>query len=402
MSSPFLSGGSDFTELQDGTTPIFASSLGAINFTPGQLVTVDADQNLITQDIQVLTNPLSETLSCENVITAYNTTPVNLNSFIASTLTDISSLESTTQYISASLGNTNISSNISTNDINANNYKSQSGATFIDMSDPSDINVSATDFLFNGNSILTTAGNFVSGPTSSVNNNLCSFNGLTGHIVKDSGILTNKVFLNDGSSSMLGSFNMNDQNIINVNDIIPDLPIGANLGTSSLPFDTINLSGNVSGPIYSRSVDSIVSNPSLVGATGNIPVFIGGSGGVKIIDSGLNSLSFIGTTGSTGQQGIQGIKGDTGIQGIQGLQGPTGTFVNPATANINMGGFEIQNVSAIRNTGSSVIYGNGASTVDIQNVVVGNNALVDSGNINNIVIGSGSYATGLEPVLVVF
>ena len=55
---------------------------------------------------------------------------------------------------------------------------------------------------------------------------------------------------------------------------------------------------------------------------------------------------------------------------------------------------ELKGVSAIRNSGSSVIYGNGASTVDIQNVVIGNNALVSAGNISNTIIGSASFATG--------
>lgn len=96
------------------------------------------------------------------------------------------------------------------------------------------------------------------------------------------------------------------------------------IGTASIPFQSLYLNSNISGPTTTKSVDSIVANSSLIGATGNVCYFIGPS---QIRDSNI-PISMIGLTGPTGSMGITGAIGSTGIMGatgIQGIQGNTGS-----------------------------------------------------------------------------
>lgn len=268
MSSKFLSGGQ--TDLTDGSAQINIATAIVQNLLPNLPVRTSAAKQLTSGLISLsdcsftpVTSPFPGNFQVGNLTTAYNTTPVDLNAFIASTLTDISSLQSDTQYITASPGTTNISSllNLSSNDIRAAQYQDPTGSTFIDMSTPGEVNVSATTFDFNGDPVVTSSG-------------LSSYLRL------------------DGTSTMLGALDMGNQNINNVQSIIPELAIGSELGSNSLPFDTIYLSGNVTGQTYSRSVDNIVSCNA--GATAsNFPIFSGATGKV-IIDSGIPSSALSG------------------------------------------------------------------------------------------------------------
>ena len=167
MSSAFLSSSFDLSVLEDGSIGFFGASLGSTNLIPTSPVKVNSDQQLIASNLEIadvnnlqnaldsiITNPFAGTLEVNNLITAQDSTPVDLNIFIANTLNDLSDLNTNTQYVSATVGNTNIASNVSTNDVYASAYRNQAGSTFIDMTDPSDISVNATNFDFNGNPIL--------------------------------------------------------------------------------------------------------------------------------------------------------------------------------------------------------------------------------------------------------
>jgi hypothetical protein len=48
----------------------------------------------------------------------------------------------------------------------------------------------------------------VTGPASSTNNDVCSFNGTTGEVIQDSGISTSLLFLKDGSVTMTGNIDV--------------------------------------------------------------------------------------------------------------------------------------------------------------------------------------------------
>lgn len=266
MGSKFLNGGS--SDLTDGTAEINIGSAVIQNLLPNLPVRTTVGKQLTSGLIQLtdcafnpITSPYAGTLEVEDLETAYNTTPVSLNSFIATTVNEVSSLQTNTQYITATPGSTNISSNVnlSTNDIRAAQYMDPTGSIFIDMTTSGEINVSATTFDFNGVPVATTAS-------------LGSYLPLAG-------------------GTMSGIINMNNQNITNVNQIIPELAIGADLGSASLPFDTMHLS-TLTGPTFSRSVDNIVSN-SAGSVASNIPIFSGTTGKI-ITDSGVPISSISG------------------------------------------------------------------------------------------------------------
>ena len=243
MSSPFLSSGFDTTILQDGSQIIFAATLGATDLQPGFPVKVDNDQNLVSENLQIsdvdglqaaltsiITNPFNGTLEVQNLITAYDSTPVDLNQFVAATLNDLSDLKSNTQYITSSFGQTQISSNILTNDIDANNYRSQDGSIFIDMATPGDINVSATNFLFNGDPVLTSA---------------------TGAFLKL-----------DGTTTMTGDINLGGNDIINTATIQPITDGTQDIGTFLNSYKDIYLDGNIVGSTKTTNVNNIITTPS--------------------------------------------------------------------------------------------------------------------------------------------
>ena len=243
MSSPFLSSGFDTSALSDGSIQIFASNLGATDLQPGFPCKVNNDQqiesiNLEISDVNglqaaltsVITNPFNGTLEVQNLVTAYDSTPVDLNAFIAVTLNDLSDLNSNTQYITSSLGQTQISSNILTNDIDANNYRSQDGSIFIDMTTPGDVNVSATNFLFNGDPVLTS---------------------VTGAFLKL-----------DGTSTMTGDLDMGGFDVINTGGLAPVTDNTQDIGTFLNEYKDIYLGGNIVGSTKTTDVNNIITTPS--------------------------------------------------------------------------------------------------------------------------------------------
>jgi hypothetical protein len=220
MSSKFLQSGGQ-NELTDGTAQLNIKSAVIQTLLPNLPVRTTAGKLLTSGQIQLadcafvpITTPFAGTLQVQNLETAYNTTPVDLNAFIASTLTDISTLQSNTQYITSSLGQTEITSNVLTNDVLADNYKSQDGSVFIDMSVPGDISVNSTTFDFNGNPVVSSSS------SPSIDNDVVLYDSTNGNVIKDSGIQSSNLFLADGSISMTGPIDMNNNNINNVKEIL--------------------------------------------------------------------------------------------------------------------------------------------------------------------------------------
>jgi hypothetical protein len=114
-----------------------------------------------------------------------------------------------------------------TNEINITNA---SGS--ITLSTPQPIATTSSP-TFNALTISTINGkvgnDLVTGPTSAINNDLCSFNLTSGNVVKDSGILTSNVFLKDGSVAATGTFNMNNNIISNISKITTSTAASGNV-----------------------------------------------------------------------------------------------------------------------------------------------------------------------------
>ncbi len=106
-------------------------------------------------------------------------------------------------------------------------------ATF---SDPTFHDLTVTDI--NGK----IGNDLVTGPASAVNNNLASFNGTSGKVISDSGVLGTNIFLRDGSRTATGDFDMNNHELKNVKAIRPFTP-NVNIGNST------SLSGVSNGQI---------------------------------------------------------------------------------------------------------------------------------------------------------
>src|SRR5271166_789123 len=101
MGSRFLSSGNQ--TLTDGTANINIQSAIIQDLLPNLPVRTTVGKKLTSGLIQVsdcaftpLSDPFNGTLHVEDLETAYNTTPISLNAFIASTLTDLSTLNSNT------------------------------------------------------------------------------------------------------------------------------------------------------------------------------------------------------------------------------------------------------------------------------------------------------------------
>lgn len=94
------------------------------------------------------------------------------------------------------------------------------------------------------------ATNLVTGPASAVSTRLASFNGVTGKIIQDSAINTADVFLRTGTVAMTGTLNMNNNNISNAATIDGTGTVG--LGTTNATQVSIGRSGIstiVTGPL---------------------------------------------------------------------------------------------------------------------------------------------------------
>ncbi len=87
-------------QLADGTLTINASSVAAQGLVPGLPCAVGPTKKLVSRllgpadlsGVSFLLNPLDATLSCRNVITAYDTAPVDLNNYIASSVASVASV----------------------------------------------------------------------------------------------------------------------------------------------------------------------------------------------------------------------------------------------------------------------------------------------------------------------
>ncbi len=371
--SVFLNSSNNVTvkTLAEGSLTINGNSLSGQNLVANYPVKSDSNRKLYSSLIQpsdiaggVLTNPFAGTLEVINLLTAYNTTPVDLNQFIASTVNDVTDLESNTQYITSSLGRTEISSNILTNDIKCNSVGNQASSTYIDFTSATDINVNATTFEFNGNPIL-------------------------------SNPLATDLDIDDNYIQKCYGLELSD-NI----SVIPTPPTGTiTLYNEAENVYTIDSSDIVRQLAYG---DSMIVGPT-ASVIGHITSW-NDTNGLVLADSGIvganvvTSLA-IGTTGDipvyTGARGIQ----DSGVLLSSLITGATASAIyvpyTGATTNININSREITNLSAIRFplVSSNVIIGNAAGASSTQNVVVGNSAVTGISSLGSTIIGDTSSAT---------
>jgi len=373
MGSVFLSSGFDTSALSDGSIQIFASNLGAVDLQPGFPVKVSNDQQLESKNLDIadvnglqaaltsiITNPFNGTLEVQNLITAYDSTPVDLNQFVAATLNDLSDLKSNTQYITSSFGQTAISSNILTNDIKATQYQSQDGSVFIDMTSPGDINVSATDFLFNGDPVLTSAS---------------------------AGFL--KL---DGTTTMAGDIDLGGNDIINTATIQPVTDGTQDIGTFLNSYKDIYLDGQIKGSVKSNSANSLVSGPAS-STINNIATFNNATGDIKDSTVSISSISggpflplsggtMLGTLDMANQTLSVNNMSDNG-SGIQwGASSNAGNndaiVIGPRSST----------------TTDSVIVGRDSSSAGVYGVVLGVNSSSANNTAGNVAIGAFCNSSG--------
>ncbi len=116
-------------------------------------------------------------------------------------------------------------------------------------------------------SLATTASlaTYVQGPASAISTNLASYNGITGKLIQDSGLLTANVFLRTGAIAMTGALNMNANNITNVGIITTN--------TATVNVGNTNTTSNV-GDIY------VGSNNTAGGILGGISIIYGNSNNI--------------------------------------------------------------------------------------------------------------------------
>lgn len=368
MSSKFLSGGQ--TDFTDGTAQINIKSATIQDLLPNLPVRTTTGKLLTSGLIQVtdcafvpLSDPFNGTLHVENIETAYNTTPVDLNAFIASTLTDLSTLQSNTQYITATPGLTTIASNLSTFDVKASQYQDPTGSTFIDMSSPGDISVSATTFDFNGNPILTSAD-------------------LAGYLKLD------------GTSTMVGDLNLGSQNIINTGTLTPSANNTEDIGSFLDSYKDIYLAGSIQGSSLTTSANSIVSGPGSA-VVNNIPVFSNVSGkaiGDSLVPiSSLSGGPFMPISGGTFtgpiQMGTQILTvnnmSDNGTNGMHWGAGSSATNIDGLTIGRNSG-----------SSNDSLIVGRNSSSAGQYGVMLGVNNNGTDASAGNVAVGTFSNVSG--------
>jgi hypothetical protein len=232
-------------------------------------------------------------------------------------------------------------------------------------------------------------------------------------------------FLPLSGGTMTGTLDMASQTLT-VNNMSDNGAVGMHWGSGS---SVSNVDGFVLGRSSTTNKDSLIvgRNSSSAGTygvalginnnvtndtAGNIAIgsFCNVSGDPTLFSGGGGAIA-IGFTVQCDTQKKEAVAIGSGISNNTAssfLMGGTAPMVNWRTSTDNTcdlgisgasfkdiyASGELKGVSAIRNSGSSIIYGNGATTTDIQNVAIGNNAIIDAGNISNVVIGSASYATG--------
>lgn len=155
-------------------------------------------------------------------------------------------------------------------------------------------------------SLATTASlaTYVQGPASSISTNLASYNGVTGKLIQDSGLLTADVFLRTGAIAMTGALNMNANNITNVG-IITTNTATVNVGNTNTTFSV--------GDIYVGSNNTAPVGGEISIVYGNANNLSGSTNGQSIVygnnnsDSNTAGGSFIfgfGNTNGTGQRNV--------------------------------------------------------------------------------------------------
>ena len=374
MSSPFLSSGFDTSALTDGSIQIFASNLGATDLQPGFPCKVNNDQQIESTNLEIsdvnglqaaltsiITNPFNGTLEVINLVTAYDSTPVDLNNFVAATLNDLSDLKSNTQYITSSLGQTQISSNILTNDVDASSFRSQDGSIFIDMTTPGDVNVSATNFLFNGDPVLTSA---------------------TGAFLKL-----------DGSTTMTGDIDLGGNDIINTASIQPVSDGTQDIGTFLNSYKDIYLDGEIKGSVKSNSVNSLVSGP-VSSTINNIASFNNATGDIKDSTVSISSVSggpFLPLSGGT-LSGTLDMSSQTLTVNNMSDSGAAGMHWGSGSSASNIDALVIGRGSSTST--DSVVIGRNSGSAGVYGVVLGVNSSSVNNTAGNVAIGAFCNSSG--------
>lgn len=165
MTDKFLGSG-EGGNLSNGTVSIYGSKIGAKNLDPSRAIKTDSQGRLQTTDLDiadvnnlqsildnVLSNPFTPPIGQQFVVNG----EINCDDLETNNYFSINDEIARTEYISKTLGETTISSNLYTNDIRCSDVKNQIGTTRIDFTDPEDINIQCTELLLNGVP-LTTGG----------------------------------------------------------------------------------------------------------------------------------------------------------------------------------------------------------------------------------------------------
>ena len=285
MGSKFLiSETTDLSSLQDGTFSLNVATILDQALAPNLPVKTDATKQLTSGLIELddcaftpLANPYAGTISARDFITAYDTTPVDLNTFIASTLSDLLALASETQFISASPSpnTTTVSSILSTPTIYTNDIYDLASQTQIIQLSNTDINVAASSFTFNGDEVATTcslgsylplAGGMMSGAIDMGTQDITD----VAHVTSDG---SNGMDLTgSGTTLLLGVaqlgtvMNANEYDLANTGPVYPYYDATYDLGQNGNRYDNLWLSGNISDDTSSVTVAQL--QDSVVGVTG--------------------------------------------------------------------------------------------------------------------------------------
>ena len=164
------------------------------------------------------------------------------------------------------------SGNLTTSgDVHAASLKNSNGATSIDMSSLTNIAVTATDFTFNGQTVLTVGGGGsgdVTGPASSTNDGVVRFDGTTGKLIQDSSIII------DDSGNLTTSGDVHAASLKNSNGATSiDMSSLTNIAVTATDFtfngQTVLTSTNILSFVSVNQASYVISGP----LTANISVF---------------------------------------------------------------------------------------------------------------------------------
>lgn len=219
----------------------------------------------------------------------------------------------------------------------ANQVDVTNGPGSINLSLPQDIATTSSpsfDNLTVNNINGKVANDLVTGPVSAVNDRLAAFNGTSGKVVKDSGVLGSNIFLRDGSVTATGNFDINNQELQNVKAI--------------RPYDTNVLVGNSTSLTFGSSGAIMIGD--FTTTTGGNSVNIGLQNIARLNSVAIGKETIAGT-GSTivGYRSSNGVNNDTIIIGRDN----TSSFGNSG---------DIIGVNRSNTTPNSLLLGNGSYT----------------------------------------